>query len=71
MKLSEEEIKEIDRELKVVEELQLKNGNKTYTMEEAWNIIQKEIGGNKKWSTMQREIENEVSKLLGERQFII
>ena len=66
-------MEEIDRKLKQTEETQLKNGNKTYTMEEAWNMIQKEIDGNKKWSTMQKEIEKEyqkISKLLGEKQYI-
>lgn len=44
MKLSENEIREIDEEIKKAEELQLKNGNKLYTIEEVWSIIHKEIG---------------------------
>lgn len=44
MKFSKEEEKEIDKELKKAEELQFKNGNKTYTMEEVWNIAHKALG---------------------------
>lgn len=44
MRLKEEEIREIEKEIKIAEEMQLKNGNKTYTMEEAWNIIHKVVG---------------------------
>jgi len=41
MKLSEEEIREIDAKIKQAEELQLKNGNKTYSMDEMVEIINK------------------------------
>lgn len=43
MKLSQEEIREIDAKIKQAEELQLKNGNKVYTIKEAWEIINKAL----------------------------
>lgn len=44
MKFSEEELKEINSKIKQAEELQLRNGNKTYTMEEMIEIINNMIG---------------------------
>lgn len=44
MKFSEEEVKKIDSRIKQAEELQLRNGNKTYTMEEMIEIINNMIG---------------------------
>lgn len=44
MKFSKEEIIEIDAKIKQAEELQVKNGNKTYTMEEMITIINNMIG---------------------------
>lgn len=44
MKLSQEEIREIDAKIKQAEELQLKNGNKTYSMDEMVEIINQLMG---------------------------
>lgn len=43
MEFSEEQIKEIDEELKQAKELQLKNGNRLYTTEEVRQMAQKLI----------------------------
>ena len=43
MKFSEEEMKEIDEELRRAEERQLRNGNRTYTTREVWEVVHKAI----------------------------
>lgn len=45
IKFSEEEMKEIDEELRIAEEWQLRNGDKWYSMEEAWIIAHKALEG--------------------------
>lgn len=44
IKFSEEEMKEIDEELRIAEEWQLKNGDKYYSMEEVWKMAHKALG---------------------------
>lgn len=45
MKFSEEEIKYFNSRIEEAENLQLKNGNKRYSLKEAWDLVnqQKEI----------------------------
>lgn len=43
MEFNEEEIKEIDEELRKAKERQLRNGNRTYTTKEVWEIVHKAI----------------------------
>lgn len=45
IKFSEEEKKEIDEELKIAREWQLENGDKWYSMEEAWEMVHKALKG--------------------------
>ena len=44
MKFTEEERKYIDEKLREADEVQKMNGNKTYTVEEAFGLIYKELG---------------------------
>lgn len=44
MEFTKQELKEINRKLEMAEQRQLKNGDKKYSIEEAWNIIKSNIG---------------------------
>ena len=44
MKFSEEEIKYFNKKIEEAEELQLKNGNKRYSLKEAWNLVHEKVG---------------------------
>ena len=43
MKFSEEEIKYFNKKIEEAEALQLKNGNKTYSLKEAWDLINEKV----------------------------
>ena len=43
MQFSKEEREYINKKLKEAEELQLKNGNKTYSLKEAWDLINEKV----------------------------
>ncbi len=45
IKFSEEEMKEIDEELRIAEEWQLRNGNRLYSTEEVLEILHKVLRG--------------------------
>ena len=43
MKFSEEEIKYFNTKIEEAEALQLKNGNKTYSLKEAWELVNQKV----------------------------
>ena len=43
MKFSKEEREYINKKLEEAEAVQLKNGNKTYSLKEAWNLINEKV----------------------------
>ncbi len=44
MKFSKEEREYINKKIEEAEELQLKNGNKRYSLKEAWNLLHERVG---------------------------
>lgn len=44
MKFSEEERKYINKKIAEAEALQLKNGNKRYSLQEAWKLVHEKVG---------------------------
>lgn len=47
MKFSKEEREYINKKIAKAEALQLKNGNKRYSLQEAWDLVHEKVGETK------------------------